>query len=128
MRLFRLFVLTLVFLVCIAREFGVGVPQVAGASTPRMLVASSVDFFLQQGQPIRSPDTEAGQPGAWPTQGSKRMVDVTALKAEANQLMAMSQTLPAQIDQIGNGKLPKDLIENLKRIEKLSKHIRGEIE
>ena len=43
-------------------------------------------------------------------------------------MVALSEALPAQIEQIGNGKLPKELIENLKKIEKLSKHIRSEIE
>jgi hypothetical protein len=56
------------------------------------------------------------------------MVDVADLKTQANELVAMSQALPAQLDQIGNDKLPKDLIDNLKKIEKLSKHIRSEIE
>jgi len=32
------------------------------------------------------------------------------------------------MEQIGNGKLPKDLIENLKKIEKLAKRIRSEVE
>jgi hypothetical protein len=40
----------------------------------------------------------------------------------------MSQLLPDQMEQIGNGKLPKDLIENLKKIEKLAKRIRSEVE
>jgi hypothetical protein len=36
--------------------------------------------------------------------------------------------LPTQMEQIGNGKLPKDLIDYLKKIEKLSKYIRSELE
>jgi hypothetical protein len=81
------------------------------------------------GIPTRNPDTEAGQPGTWaqPAKG-KRTVNVTQLKSEARELTSMSQLLPDQMEQIGNGKLPKDLIENLKKIEKLAKHIRSEVE
>jgi len=78
---------------------------------------------------VRTPTTESGQPGTWaqPAAG-KRTVDVRQLKSEARELTAMSQLLPDQMEQIGNGKLPKDLIENLKKIEKLAKRIRSEVE
>jgi len=55
-------------------------------------------------------------------------VDVTELKTQAHQLITLSQALPSQMEQIGNGKLPKELIDNLRKIEKLSKHIRSELE
>ena len=78
---------------------------------------------------VRNPTAESGQPGTWvqPAAG-KRTVDVTKLKSEARELTAMSQLLPDQMEQIGNGKLPKDLTENLKKIEKLAKRIRSEVE
>jgi hypothetical protein len=34
---------------------------------------------------------------------------------------------PRQIDQVTKGHLPKDLPDNLKRIEKLAKQLRGQI-
>jgi len=55
-------------------------------------------------------------------------MNVNELKSEANQLIAMSQALPAQLDQIASGTYPKEVIDNLKKIEKLSKHIRKKIE
>jgi hypothetical protein len=76
---------------------------------------------------VRTPETENGQPGQWPQTGKRRMVDVTQLKSEAKELTNLSNELPAQMEQIGNGRLPKELIENLKKIEKLAKHIRGEV-
>jgi hypothetical protein len=81
---------------------------------------------LSGGQ-ARIPDTENGQPGQWPQSGKKRMVDVIQLKSEAKELTNLSNELPAQMEQIGNGRLPKELIENLKKIEKLAKRIRGEV-
>lgn len=111
MRLFLLTVLSVVFLVGISAPFSF---QAAAFSSP--------------GQAIRTPDSAGGQPGAWPQQATKKTVDVTELKTKANELVTMSQALSAQLDQIGNGKYPKDLIDNLKKIEKLSKHIRSEVE
>jgi len=75
----------------------------------------------------RVPDTVPGQPGQWPQEGTKHRVDVTQLKMEARELTTLTQALPAQMEQIGNGRLPKELIDTLKKIEKLAKHIRGEI-
>jgi len=49
------------------------------------------------------------------------------LKTEAQELAALSQVLADQIDKFGKGQLPKDLVENLRKIEKLSKRIRIEI-
>jgi hypothetical protein len=76
---------------------------------------------------VRTPETVPGQPGQWPQEGTKHRVDVTQLKMEARELTTLTQALPAQMEQIGNGQLPKELIDNLKKIEKLAKHIRGEI-
>jgi hypothetical protein len=78
-------------------------------------------------QGVRYPETVTGQPGSWPQQATKRTVDVTELKNEAKELSKLAGDLPQQMDQIGGGKLPKDLIETLKKIEKLAKHIRGEV-
>jgi len=76
---------------------------------------------------VRTPETVPGQPGQWPQSGGRRMVDVIQLKNEAKELTNLSNALPAQMEQIGNGRLPKELIDNLKKIEKLAKHIRGEV-
>ena len=57
----------------------------------------------------------------------KKTVDVVKLHAEANELAELAHGLPSDVDQISQGKLPKDLGEKLKRIEKLSKHLRGEL-
>lgn len=81
---------------------------------------------VSRGQ-VRTPETENGQPGQWPQSGKRRMVDVKQLKSRAKELTNLSNELPAQMEQIGNGRLPKELIENLKKIEKLAKHIRGEV-
>jgi hypothetical protein len=127
-RLFLLTVLSVVFLVGITGELGesgTAVLRLGAKQTPFSFQAAA---FSSPGQAIRTPDSAGGQPGAWPQQATKKTVDVTELKTNANELVTMSQALSAQLDQIGNGKYPKDLIDNLKKIEKLSKHIRSEVE
>ena len=51
----------------------------------------------------------------------------TQLQHDAKELAALSASLPADIDQVNRGVLPKDVVEKLKRIEKLSKRLRGEL-
>jgi hypothetical protein len=62
-----------------------------------------------------------------PLPPSKRTVDPVKLHAEAQELFDLARSVPADMDQVSQGKLPKDIAEKLKRIEKLSKHLRGEL-
>jgi len=39
----------------------------------------------------------------------------------------LSQSIHSGIDDVGKGMLPKDLIEKLKQMEKLSKRLRNEL-
>ncbi len=43
---------------------------------------------------------------------------------EADELLSLAQLIPSEVQQVQNGRLPKDLSGQLKRIEKLSKHLR----
>lgn len=49
------------------------------------------------------------------------------MREQARELALLAQTIPADVSQISNGTLPKDMGEKLKRIEKLSKTLRGEL-
>ena len=49
------------------------------------------------------------------------------LRQEAEELAKLSAALPSQMDQVSQGKIPKELGDELKRIEKLAKHLRAEI-
>jgi hypothetical protein len=57
----------------------------------------------------------------------KRTLDAVKLRAEATELAELARGVPSDLDQLSQGKLPKDFAEKLKRIEKLSKHLRGEL-
>ena len=49
------------------------------------------------------------------------------LDEEAEELARLAQSVPEDVGQIAQGKISKDFIEKLKRIEKLSKRLRGEL-
>jgi len=62
-----------------------------------------------------------------PMEMRNRKFDVAQVKQEADELRKLADVLPAQIDQVSNNQLPKDLADNLKRIERLAKHLRSEV-
>jgi hypothetical protein len=56
-----------------------------------------------------------------------RPVDPAQLQRDAQELARVAQLIPSEVQQALNGRLPKDLDGQLKRIEKLSKHLRRRI-
>jgi hypothetical protein len=53
--------------------------------------------------------------------------DPARLEDEAAELARLSADIPAQIQKVNHRLLPKDLNDQLKRIEKLAKHLRSEV-
>lgn len=56
-----------------------------------------------------------------------RRIDLTQLQKEADDLARTAQTIPSDVANVRKGTLPKDVIEKLKQIEKLSKRLRTEL-
>ena len=54
-------------------------------------------------------------------------VDFAKVKSDADELVILSQSIHSGVDNVGNGMLPKDLIDKLKQMEKLSKRLRSEL-
>jgi hypothetical protein len=63
-----------------------------------------------------------------PTPNMRARIDPVQLQREARELSDLAKSLPADVDQVNHGLLPKDTIDKLKRIEKLSKHMRSEVQ
>jgi hypothetical protein len=61
-----------------------------------------------------------------PPNASKR-VDLIQLQQEADDLARTAQTIPSDVESVRKGMLPKDVIQKLKQIEKLSKRLRSEL-
>lgn len=53
--------------------------------------------------------------------------DALELQRQAKELLELSQSLQPDMESVSHGLLPKDTIDKLKRIEKLSKRLRGEL-
>jgi hypothetical protein len=83
-----------------------------GARVPRSANAAPVIIVPTRQGPSGLPKTHA---------------DPLELQHEANQILELSQSIPSDIEYINRGLLPRDTIEKLKRIEKLSKHLRAQI-
>jgi hypothetical protein len=56
-----------------------------------------------------------------------RRIDLVKLQREADDLARAAQTIPTDLASIRRGTLPKDTIQKLKDIEKLSKRLRSEL-
>jgi hypothetical protein len=56
-----------------------------------------------------------------------RRTDFLQLQRDADELARTAQTIPADVTRVRKGILPKDVIEKLKQIEKLSKKLRTEL-
>ena len=98
------------------------------------LLLPVANAYAQGGRPIppgiREADKQTNAPVEPPTSSQAartRAADPAVLKQEADELAQLSAGVPSDISLLANGKLPKDLQDKLKRIEKLAKHLRGEL-
>ena len=57
----------------------------------------------------------------------KKHFDAVQVQREARELSDLAKSIPLDIEHVNQGLMPKDMIEKLKRIEKLSKHLRSEV-
>jgi hypothetical protein len=62
-----------------------------------------------------------------PPQVQPARIDQAQLKSEAEELLSLAQSVRPDVEHLGQGMLPKDVVEKLKRIEKLSKQLRSQI-
>jgi|HubBroStandDraft_5_1064220.scaffolds.fasta_scaffold184309_2 hypothetical protein len=77
---------------------------------------------------ITTADTLSNQPLEPPAKPGPRQINIDQVNSETQELRRLSDGLPAQMDQVTKGQLlPKDLSDNLKRIEKLAKQLRSQI-
>jgi hypothetical protein len=63
----------------------------------------------------------------YPGRSPAPRVDQAALQREARELLELSRSVQPDIESLSRGLLRKDLVDKLKRIEKLSKRLRSEI-
>ena len=76
-------------------------------------------------QATTSPSNIPDSPSTYPT-ALKPHLD-RLLQHDARELLQLSQSLQSDIESVNHGLLPRDTIKKLKRIEKLSRHLRSEL-
>ncbi|HEX6820503.1 MAG TPA: hypothetical protein VF123_00505 [Candidatus Sulfotelmatobacter sp.] len=76
--------------------------------------------------PSLDQEKQGQAPGQHPSTAARRL-DLEQAQREADELARIAQTVPADMTKIREGMLPKDAIEKLKQIEKLSKHLRSQM-
>lgn len=84
-------------------------------------IPQSRNNYPKRPEPLDSSTAEKG-----PTVRSTQ-IDPVRLQKEADDLARTAQTIPSDIANVRKGMLPKDVINKLKQIEKLSKHLRTEL-
>jgi hypothetical protein len=76
---------------------------------------------------IVTADQQSNQSVEPPMEMRSRKMNVDQVRQEADELKKLADGVPAQIEQVTKNQYPKDLADNLKRIERLAKHLRTEV-
>jgi hypothetical protein len=77
--------------------------------------------------PPASMDQDHGRTGPNEPRLPQRHIDIVKLQQEADDLARTAQTIPTDMASVRRGTLPKDTLQKLKEIEKLSKRLRSEL-
>jgi hypothetical protein len=100
------------------------VPESLATYTPHPVLLFPA---LQTHMPTKHGDVPHLQPEEQMSAPPQIKLDPVQLQREARELLELSQSLQLDIESVNRGLLPKDTSEKLKRIQKLAKHLRGEI-
>ena len=74
-------------------------------------------------------ELEAQNERPFPPPGSVRSsANTLALQRDADHLAELAASVPGGVLNVSKGMLDKDLLQKLKQIEKLSKHLRSELD
>jgi hypothetical protein len=97
-----------------------------------VLVSLFVVPIASSGQHVGYPNEPPPMNSQGPTPNNQpttttRKVDFAELQKEADDLARTAQTIPDDMSAVRNGTLPKDFIQKLKHIEKLSKRLRSQV-
>ena len=90
--------------------------------------AQMKDVYIPGVPPPPAPmDPDAGKTSPDQAKLPQHHIDLVKLQQEAEELARTAQTIPTDVASVRGGALPKDVVEKLKRIEKLSKRLRSEL-
>ena len=81
----------------------------------------------RRGYPTPPPPVVPDGPPAPKPQFSHPRLDAATMEREAKEMAVLAASVPEDVEQLKKGLLPKDAYDKLKRIEKLSKQLRGQM-
>ena len=84
--------------------------------------AQTFHHFPTPPQPLDTQPQKSEQPQTLP-----RQIDFVQVQKNADDLARLAQTIPPDVASMRKGVLPKDVLEKLKQIERLSKRLRTEL-
>jgi len=104
------------------------VKNLAVLSIPVLLCLLSVPALTQRPTyPKVPPPLDTDTHNLPQTPNFPRHLDLLQMQKEADDLARTAQTIPTDVASVRKGMLPKDIVQKLKKIEKLSKHLRSEL-
>lgn len=96
------------------------------------LILSLTPALIAQGRPATAGQVElrkyeSAHQVEPPPEPQQRRINGVQLEQEADELSSLAQSISVDVKSVMRGTLPKGVFEKLKRIEKLSKHLRSEL-
>jgi hypothetical protein len=92
-----------------------------------LLLCSLVNPQARNNWPHPPPPASQIPPAKSKTSSLHVAPDAVQLHRQAKELLELSESLQPDMESVNHGLLPRDTIDKLKRIEKLSKRMRGEL-
>ena len=84
-------------------------------------------ILLPSGERQADQATARAEQNVPPPLPPKRTIDLIQVQQDADELATLAASIPTAVNQANHGVIQKDVIEKLKRSEKLAKHLRGEV-
>jgi hypothetical protein len=78
-------------------------------------------------QPPPSQQTPLVAPAEPATTSAASRIDLIEVQRDAAELARTAQSIPTDVESIKKGMLPKDVLQKLKQIERLSRRLRSEL-
>jgi len=103
------------------RSFTLNFPAILGLLV-LLAAPQTSNHFPTPPEPLDTQAPKSEQPQTLP-----RQIDFVQVQKQADDLARLAQTIPPDVASMRKGMRPKDVVEKLKQIEKLSKRLRTEL-
>ncbi len=103
-------------------------PSVVGQDQPLWIAQNaSPGYPIQPRPPDKSEHIPTSPDEIAPPNQPKKKFDAAEAQRNAQEMAALAQKIPAEVEQASKNVLSKDLIQQLKQIEKLAKRLRAQL-